>query len=165
MSRRALLKRISISLVVGLVLGAVISEVTFIFLQETARPPQEIELLIPLGTAERVGRGEQPPSIPASMSFVVGDTLVVKNEDEVDHQLGPMWIPAGASARLQLSTVESYAFSCSFRPTKFMGLDVNEPLTWNTRLGGILFTGLPLGVLLALYSVILSPKRKSGHEE
>ena len=37
------------------------------------------------------------------MSFVVGDTLVVKNEDSVEHQLGPLWIPAGSSASMPLN--------------------------------------------------------------
>ena len=75
------IKRISISLGLGLLLGVAIGEVPFIFLRETARPPQEIVLTIPAGTAEQVSRGEQPPSIPENMVFVVGDTLVVENED------------------------------------------------------------------------------------
>ena len=162
MSRSVIVRRILISLLVGLLLGAGISEITFVFLRETARPPQDIELVIPAGTAKRIEQGEESPAIPDSLSFVVGDTLIVKNEDSVDHQLGPLWIPAGASASLQLSTVDSYAYSCSFRPNKYMGLDVNEPLNLSTRLGGILFTGLPLGVLLALYSLILFPDRKTA---
>src|SRR3972149_449943 len=112
MSRTVVVKRIVISLLVGLLVGVAISEITFVFLRETARPPEEIELVIPAGTAERVARGEQPPSIPAALSFVVGDTLIVRNEDSQDHQLGPLWIPAGTSASLKLSTVESYASSC-----------------------------------------------------
>ncbi len=63
---------------------------SFYFLKETARPPQEIVLTIPSGTADQVARGEQPPSIPENMVFVVGDTLVVKNDDTVDHKLGPV---------------------------------------------------------------------------
>lgn len=154
-----MMKRIVLSLGIGLLLGVAISEVTFVFVKKTARPPAEIELVIPAGTAERVARGEQPPSIPESLSFVVGDRLTVRNEDAADHQLGPLWIPAGTSASLQLSAVDSYAYACSFQPSKYIGLDVHEPLTLGTRLQGILFTGIPLGVLLALYSLILPPRR------
>src|SRR5688572_20985642 len=94
-----IVKRILFSLVVGLVLGAVIGEIPFMFLRETARPPQEILLTIPKGAADQVARGEQPPSIPESMIFVVGDTLVVQNQDVVDHKLGlygslPVHLPA-----------------------------------------------------------------------
>ena len=59
-----MIKRILISMLIGIAIGVLISEVSFIFLQETARPPQEMVLTIPAGTAEQVARGEQPPSIP-----------------------------------------------------------------------------------------------------
>ncbi len=157
--RPVLVRRALIAVALGLVIGAAISETTFVFLRETARPPREIVLVIPDGSAERVARGEQPPDIPSSLSFVAGDTLVVRNEDSVDHQLGPLWIPAGASARLELASVSNYAYACSFQPGKYIGLTVHEPLTWLTRLKGIVFTGLPLGVLMALYSLILAPRK------
>jgi len=160
--KNILIKRLLISLLIGLVLGAAISEIPFIFLQETARPPQEIVLTIPLGTAEQVARGEQPPSIPADMIFVVGDVLVVKNEDAVDHKLGPLWIPANSSAQLPLGQVENLAFECTFQPGKYFGLDVREPLTISTRIFGIIFAGLPMGVLIALYSLIVPVKKKEN---
>ena len=160
MFRNQTVKRILISFLVGLVLAVAISEVPFIFLRETARPPQEIILVIPMGTAENVARGEQPPGIPSNMSFVVGDTLIVKNEDTVDHQLGPLWIPASSSASLALDQVESLAYECSFQPGKYLGLDVNEPLTLGTRAYGILYIALPLGILLSLYSLAMPAKKK-----
>jgi hypothetical protein len=156
-----LIKRFVISLAIGLLIGVAISEIPFLFLQETARPPQEIVLTIPLGTAEQVARGEQPPSIPSDMNFVVGDTLIVKNEDVVDHKLGPLWIPANSSAQLPLRQEENLAFECSFQPNKVFGLDVHEALTPYTRIYGIFYAGLPLGVLIALYSFILPYKKNT----
>lgn len=152
---RTVIKRIIISLLIGLAVGAAISEVTFIFLKETARPPETIVLTIPAGTSESVARGEQPPSLPDKMTFVVGDSLVVRNQDLVDHQLGPLWIPSGAEANLQLGNVESLAFECSFQTSNYMGIDVREPVTIGTRLYGIIYAGLPLGVLIALYSMVI----------
>ena len=157
--KNILIKRLLISLLIGLALGAAISEIPFIFLQETARPPQEVVLTIPLGTAEQVARGEQPPSIPPDMIFVVGDTLIVKNDDAVDHKLGPLWIPANSSAQLPLRQVENLAFECTFQPGKYFGLEVHEPLTISTRIFGIIFAGLPMGVLIALYSLIVPVKK------
>ena len=155
-----ILKRILVSLLIGLLLGVTINEFTFYFLKETARPPQEIVLTIPAGTAEQVARGEQPPSIPENMVFVVGDTLIVQNEDTVDHKLGPLWIPANTSASLSLDQEESLAFECSFQPGKYFGLDVREALTTSTRLFGILYSGLPMAVLIALYSLAMPVKKK-----
>lgn len=158
--RNILIKRLLISMLIGLVLGAAISEIPFIYLQETARPPQDIVLTIPSGTADQVGRGEQPPSIPTDMIFVVGDVLIVKNEDVVDHKLGPLWIPANSSAQLPLGNVENLAFECTFQPSKYFGLDVRDSLTIGTRIFGILYAGLPMGILIALYSIILPVKKK-----
>lgn len=160
MSRNEVIKRILVSLLLGLLFGVVISEVPFIFLRETARAPKEITLVIPEGTADQVARGEQPPTIPENMAFVVGDTLTVKNEDAVDHKLGPLWIPANSSAQLSLETEDSFAYECSFQPGKYLGLDVSEPVTTGTRIYGIIYAGLPLGVLFALYSLVMPAKKK-----
>jgi hypothetical protein len=51
------------------------------------------------------------------------------------------------------------AFECSFQPGNYFGLDVREPLTADTRLYGILFAGLPMAVLIALYSFIIPVKK------
>src|SRR5215207_1343131 len=162
MSRNQTIKRIIYSLLLGLLLWAAISEIPFLFLQETARPPEQITLVIPYGTAEQVQRGEQPPTIPENMVFVVGDTLTVKNEDAVDHKLGPLWIPKNSSAQLSLDQEESFAYECSFQPGKYLGLDVQEPLTMGTRVYGIIYAGLPLGVLIALYSLVMPSKKKEN---
>lgn len=160
--KNILIKRLLISLLLGLVIGVLVSEVPFLFLQETARPPQEIVLTIPKGTAEQVARGEQPPSIPTDMIFVVGDVLVVKNDDLVDHKLGPLWIPANSSAQLPLGQAENLAYECSFQPGNYFGLDVRDALTIGTRIYGIFYAGLPLGILIALYSFILPVKKNKN---
>jgi hypothetical protein len=155
-------KRIAISAVVGLLIGLVLSEFTFVFLGRTARAPQTITVTVPAGTSELVARGEQPPTLPQGMTFVVGDVLVIKNEDRVDHQLGPLWIPAGTSGQLALGEPESLAYECSFQADNYIGMDVFESLTLGTRLYGILFAGIPMGILIALYSAIL-PEKNNKH--
>ena len=152
-----LLKRILFSLLIGIGISAAISEISFLTLREVNRSPQSVVLTIPRGAAEQVERGEQPPSIPKDMIFIVGDVLVVKNEDTVAHELGPLFIPAGSSARLEFSSEESYTYSCTFQPSKTLGLDVREPVTPYTRITGILFAGLPLGGLIFLYSLVVRP--------
>lgn len=153
-----LLRRFLISIALGIVIAIGINEFTFLFLKSDAgRGPQRIELLIPSGTAERIAKGEPNPSIPSNMTFVAGDTLVVKNQDVVDHHLGPLFIPSGSSASLTLSDANRYAYSCSFEKEKVFGMDVQEPVTANIRLYGILLAGLPLGLMLGVYSLIIWP--------
>ena len=162
MARTFVIKRILLSVVFGLLIGVTVSEVPFLFLRETARPPREIVLTIPSGTAEQIARGEQPPSIPENMTFVVGDRLVVTNEDVVDHKLGPLWIPANSSAQLSLDQEENLAYECSFQPEKYFGLDVREPLTPLTRIFGIIYVALPMAILFALYSLVVTPQKKEN---
>ena len=61
---------------------------------------------------------------------------------------------------ISMRAAESYAYSCSFQPGQYFGLDVHEALTTWTRVYGILFSGIPLGVLIALYALIMPVKKK-----
>lgn len=155
-----MVKRILFSILLGLLVAAVTIEISYQVLKRENREPQQIQLVIPAGTAQDVASGQVPPSIPEDMTFVVGDTLVVVNHDEVDHQLGPLWIPAGTSASLKLDTEENYILECSFQPAKVFGMDVLQPVTLGTRLTGILFAGFPLGALFAVYSILLGSDKK-----
>jgi hypothetical protein len=161
MLRSVLAKRIAIGMLAGLVIGALISEATYFFLRGgEGRTPEVIEIVIPAGTAEKVRNGQVEPSLPASMTFVIGDTLVVKNHDSATHQLGPLFIPPGTSASLRLDSTQKYSASCSFQPGRYFGLDIRAPLTLETRIVGILQAGVPLGFLLILYGVFALPYRK-----
>src|SRR5690242_18260934 len=112
---RLAVQRVLVSMLLGILMAIGVNEISFFFLKSDAgRPPQRVDLVIPAGTAEKVARGESNPALPDNMVFVVGDTLVVKNEDLVDHHLGPLFIPTGTSASLTLSEPENMAFSCSF---------------------------------------------------
>jgi uncharacterized membrane protein YraQ (UPF0718 family) len=158
MSRtQKIIRRVGLSLLAGLLIGFLISEISFQFLKESSRAPQTIELVIPPGTAQQVARGETPPSIPEEMTFVVGDVLLVRNQDNTAHQLGPLWIPADSSASLNLDEVNNWIFSCSFQPSSYLGLDVQEAVTIGTRVGGVIFSGLPMAAIIALYSLIVWP--------
>ncbi len=160
MTKKQVFRRVGIAMLIGLLVGAVVNEVSFAFLREAERPPTDIELVIPPGTAELVAQGGQPPGQPEEMVFVVGDTLTVQNQDEVDHQLGPLWVPAGSSASLELDQEENFVYECSFQPAQAFGLDVRKPLTIWTRLQGIFMSGIPLGILLALYAIVAWPSKK-----
>ncbi len=155
---RLIVQRFLLFIVLGIVIAIGINEFTFFYLKSDAgRGPQRIELIIPEGTAARIAKGEPNPAIPENMTFVAGDTLVVKNQDDVNHRLGPLFIPVGTSTSLTLSDANSYAYSCSFQPSQVFGLNVQEPVTSATRIYGILFAGLPLGMMFAIYSLVVWP--------
>ncbi len=61
---KTIVKRVLVSLLIGLLFGVALNEVTFYFLRETARAPKVIQIVIPQGTAEQVLRGEVPSNHP-----------------------------------------------------------------------------------------------------
>lgn len=156
-------KRIIISSVLGLLFGIVVSEVSFFWLRQYDRAPKRIELTVPAGTAVKIAQGETPPGIPTDMGFVLGDTLVVVNQDVVAHQLGPLWIPAASTASLKLEQPGNLAFQCSFESTHYFGLDVRDSITTSARLVGILEAAIPMGILIALYSLLVWPLKKTAN--
>lgn len=160
----AIVKRVLFSVLLGVLLATITTEVAYQLLKRENREPERIQLVIPAGTADRVAAGQAPPSIPADMNFVVGDTLEVVNRDSVDHQLGPLWVPSGATASMNLDMEENYALECSFQPSKYFGIQVRPAVTLGTRITGILFAGLPLGALFAVYSLLVTSdkKKKAG---
>ena len=162
--KSSIIKRIIISMLLGIILAAITTEVSYQVLKRENREPTRVELVIPAGTAASIEKGEAPPGIPEDMTFVVGDIFVVVNQDEVDHQLGPLWIPPGTSASINLDTEENYSYECSFQTTRIFGLDVLQPVTLGTRLTGILFAGFPLGALFSVYSVLLTSDKKKEQE-
>jgi hypothetical protein len=153
--RKAVMIRVVLSVVAGLLLGVVISEVSFHTQSNLSRSPGTVELVIPAGSAEKTSQGIS--LVPAGMTFVQGDVLVVHNYDNVIHTLGDLFIPAGSTATLSLNQPGNLVLSCSFRPSKTFGLDVRESLPLSTRITGILLAAVPLAVLLGLYSLVVWP--------
>lgn len=155
--------RFLISLLLAMLLGWGIGEFSFQTISGTGRNvPQQIELVIPSGTAELISRGENTLNLPDDLIFLSGDVLVVKNLDSVSHQLGPLWVPAGMSASLSLEEPNRYRYSCTFQTSRALGLDVRPRVTLWVRFQGALAIGLPSGVLLALYSLVLFPLRSNA---
>ena len=114
--KKAVFIRILGSMLAGLLIAGLISEVAFRSMGNTSsRPPKKVELVIPAGTAEKVSTGQSV--LTKGMVFVVGDTLVLINQDSVTHTLGPLFVPPGSSASLKLDKPENFTYSCSFEPS------------------------------------------------
>lgn len=154
-----IVRRLLIAGVAGLLLAILISEGSYQLLRnDSDRDPQEIELIIPAGTAAKVAAGQPVPTIPENMVFVVGDVLVVKNQDVTDHQLGPVWIPPNTSGRFALDQANKYSYGCSFKPSRYLGLDVvPRGTSLQSRILAVAFVAPPTIALIALYSLLVIP--------
>jgi len=156
--RNKLVLRLLYSLIIAFIFGFMISEVSFqILTKNTEREVEIYEIKIPEGTSERVEKGFPIPTIPESMIFFEGDKIIVRNDDSVSHQLGPIWVPAGSTGTLTLEKPQTYSLACTFQPSKLMGLEVRPRLTNDIRFQGILAIGLPSGILIWLFSIVIFP--------
>lgn len=154
--RKAIFLRIALTMGVGFLIGAVITEVGFHLQGRTiSRAPQTVVLVIPKGTSAQIAQGENV--LPKNINFMVGDTLLVRNEDSVTHSLGPMVVPAGASASLRLDQAKNLVYTCSFQTQKVFGINVHDSLTLGTRIQGWILAGIPLGIILTIYSLVALP--------
>lgn len=155
---RPYLRRLGIVTIICTILIWMVNEISFQFMNNNIdRGPQTIELIIPEGTAALVAAGQAVPAIPAEMIFVLGDVLVVINQDVVDHELGPIFVPPGTSASLSLTEAAIYSYDCSFSSSSYLGLVVKDATTWVTRLTGLAFSVPPTVVFVFLYSLIAKP--------
>ncbi len=160
---RLYLNRLLIVFGICLVFVLAFNEVTYMLQKDQSdRAPQTIQLVIPAGTADRVAAGEAVPSIPKEMVFMLGDTLQVKNEDAVAHQLGPIWVPPGGTSSLKMEQADKYAYHCSFASTQYLGLDVRQPTTLGVRLTALAFAAPTMTALVFLYSLLVFPVEKQA---
>lgn len=159
------LVRLILIFIVCLVGVALFNEIVFrLQREEHDRSPQTIQLVIPPGAAQQVAAGEPVTEIPEEMVFVVGDVLEVVNQDTVDHQLGPIWVPAGSTGRLNMDKADNLAYSCSFQETRYLGLDVREPTTLSTRLLGLSIAAPTMTALIFIYSLAAWPVKPAARK-
>lgn len=73
--------------------------------------------VVPAGTQERIDAGEDITLFPEQLEVAVGDRLVIVNEDEATHQVGPYVV--GAAQRIEQAfavpgTIEGF---CTLHPS------------------------------------------------
>jgi len=163
---QAAFRRGVIILVISFVFVFAFSEIAYALTQSAPdRAPQEIALVIPAGTAEKVAAGETEPSIPQEMSFVQGDTLIVQNDDTADHQLGPLFIPAGSRASLPLQKASNFEYDCSFQPDQLFGITVRQQATFSFRFFAIAYATPATAIFVYVYSLAAFPLKKPVSSE
>lgn len=154
--RKALLLRMLYFAIGGVLVAAVFSEISFRLQgNTTSRDPQIIQLVIPPGTSEKVAQGQNV--VPTDQVFMIGDTLEVVNNDSVTQTLGPLVIPPASSAQMKLDQAGNLSYTCSFVPSQYYGILVQEGITLGMRLQAAFIAGIPLGLLIGAYSLVVKP--------
>ncbi|MCP4139489.1 MAG: hypothetical protein GY755_04215 [Chloroflexi bacterium] len=151
-------KRFIIVFLFSLIFVGIVNEgAHFLLKEKTDRPPETVEISIPAGTAKKVEAGQADPSIPSELTFVIGDTLLVTNKDDVPHELGPLWIPADSSASLLMENANKYTLGCTFQPSRYLNFDVRSRTTATSRFQAFALATPPTAMFFFLYSLLVYP--------
>ena len=87
---------------------------------------EERVVVIPQGTAERIAAGERVELLPADLRFRLRDTLVVVNDDDTTHQVGPFTVAAGQRLEKRFSEAATLEGSCSLHPSGSITIEITD---------------------------------------
>lgn len=77
---------------------------------------ETIKVVVPAGTAARMDAGEQVELLPAVLRVDVGDELVITNDDDEVHLVGPYAVAPGQTLRQQFTTQGRIEGVCTLHP-------------------------------------------------
>jgi hypothetical protein len=67
------------------------------------RDPVTYRYVIPAGTGDRIAAGETVEIVPARLEVHVGDRLLLRNKDDIQHHMGPLFVDANSLLSLSFS--------------------------------------------------------------
>ena len=74
------------------------------------------EIVIPAGTGVAVDAGESVDAVPTNIEMSVGDTLVLVNEDNRPHVVGPWTVLPGEELSYTFTEAGEFDGACSAHP-------------------------------------------------
>jgi hypothetical protein len=80
---------------------------------ESTVPHRVREIVVPAGTLDRLNGGESVVLMPSVLRFRVGDTLRIRNEDVVEHLVGPYTVAAGRTVELRYGSPGRFEGMCT----------------------------------------------------
>jgi hypothetical protein len=86
---------------------------TFAAQDDGTREPDTIEIVVPAGTQDRLSAGESVVLMPARIELRVGDQLVIRNDDDVSHLVGPYQVDPGDNMFVQYGAPGVYEGYCA----------------------------------------------------
>ena len=73
--------------------------------------------LIPAGSADRIEQGETLDILPRELVAQLNETVIIVNEDDEAHILGPWFVGPGETLRQRFTTEGVFEDSCSVHPS------------------------------------------------
>ena len=92
-----------IALVAGVAVLVAASVLAVVVFAGDRREPVTYRYVIPAGTGDRIAAGEQVEIVPARLVVHVGDRLLLRNKDDIQHHMGPLFVDANGLLSLNFS--------------------------------------------------------------
>lgn len=100
---------------VGLVAGALVTVGVVLVVRPDDPEPQVIEVVVPAGTGALDTSDE--PLLPSRLEVHVGDTLVIDNQDDRTHEVGPYVVAPGQRLEHRFTEVGEVVGECTIHPS------------------------------------------------
>jgi hypothetical protein len=84
------------------------------------------EIVIPVGAQARLDAGERVEILETEIRVKVGETVRIRNDDVVDHVIGPYYLQSGAALQQTYRTPQTIQYVCFVNPSEAINLVV-EP--------------------------------------
>ncbi len=101
-----------IFVVIAVMLAAVFGAVIWAVAGGNSREAETIAIVVPAGTADRIAGGEKVNVMPTRLEFRVGDMIRIRNDDDVEHSVGPYQVKAGQEMVLRYGAPGTYEGYC-----------------------------------------------------
>lgn len=88
-----------------------------------------LTFVVPPGTAARLKAGEALNVLPSPIHLTVGvrDVLVITNDDEAIHQVGPIVVGSRQTYRIPFRRPGTFKYDCSLHATGTLTLVIDPP--------------------------------------
>lgn len=111
-----------------------------------------VSIEVPRGTATAIARGESPAVIPSTLLLRRGDTLAIRNDDDVTHRVGIAVIAPGATARIPVDAalLDSPVLLCTIHPSGALGISALARPGLEATIIPTLLAGVPMAFALVV---------------
>ncbi len=107
----------------GLVAVALVGAIVVV---ATSRGSRDLRIVVPPGTMERIEAGEQVELLPRVLEVRVGDRLVIVNDDDATHQVGPYLVGPGQRLEQRFTRPGRIEGLCTLHPSGEVAIVVRD---------------------------------------
>jgi len=102
---------------VAVLLTVLLAAVTACGGSDTGSETPTFSYVIPAGAGDRIDEGEPLDILPRELVAQLNETIVIVNEDDQAHLLGPWFVGAGETLRQRFTTAGVFDGECSVHPS------------------------------------------------